>query len=339
MSRSPALGRILHAPVDIAGQASRSVRGLRLLGARAELYAAAHPFGYEPADIVPPEHRLGIARTILHAAVTHDTFHFHFGESFHSRLRLADARVLQAAGRRVIVEFHGSDVRMPSIEASRNPYYVRLPGEDDATADRLMARWAAITDGHVVCCDPSLTPFLERHFEHIHHIGKRVEVARYQPHPPAQQNKRPLIVHAPSDPVAKGTAYVRNAVKQLGRTVNYIEVTNATNARVADALADADLVVDHLCMASYGVLAIEAMSMAKPVVCYLLPDYFRRLPANCPIIKADPCTITDVLACSIDDPGHLRDVGLASRAYVEQNHDIAVVARRLMEIYDELPAR
>ena len=332
-------GSVLHAPVDIAGQASRSVQGLRLLGVPADLYAPPHPYGYDPADFAPSRNRIRLARTIVGLARAHDTFHFHFGETFHRRLRLTDARALRAAGRRVVVEFHGSDVRMPSIEAARNPYYVRLPGEDDATAERLMADWAVITDGHVICCDPSMIPFVERHFEHIHLVGKRVEVRRYEPIPPQCARRRLVVAHAPSDPVAKGTAFVRAAIGRLGGRVEYVELTGVAHAELTRALRGADVVVDHLCVASYGVLGIEAMSMAKPVICSMLPDYFRNLPPDCPVICANPGTIESVLAEWSDRRPELRDIGLASRAYAENNHDVAVVARRLIEIYAQLPTR
>lgn len=340
MTRSDAVtGRVLHAPMDIAGQASRSVCGLRRLGIEAALWATPHPFGYEGADIVPPEGRLPLAWSILQAARNYETFHFHYGLSFHPRLKLNDARALRAIGRRVAVEFHGSDVRMPSIESARNPHYVRLAGEDDAAAERLMARWATVTDGHAIICDSTLRTFLERHFDQIHLIGKRVDVARYQIRPPAVEDRPLVVVHAPSNLAAKGTTFVRAAAKQLGGRITYIEVTGRPQRDVMAAIASADVVVDHLAVSGFGVLAIEAMSMAKPVVCYLLPDYEAELPQDCPIIRADPLTITDVLSSCADTRADLHQVGLASRDYVERNHDVTVVAGQLLEIYARLPVR
>jgi len=326
--------------MDIAGQASRSVRGLRLLGVEADLYAPVHPFHYDPPDIVPTGDRLALLRTILRAARSHDTFHFHFGASFHPRLRLLDAQALRAAGRTVVAEFHGSDVRMPSLEALRNPCYVPLPGEDDAGADRLMARWAKITGGHAICCDPSLMLFLSRHFDRIHLVGKRVEVDRYPVRAPSRSASGPLVVaHAPSDPDAKGTRSIRAAIDQLGSAVEYVEVTDRPHAEVMSTIERADLVVDHLGVASYGVLAIEAMSMAKPVICHLLPDYAEYLPADCPVIRAGPDTIADAIREWADRRDELYGLGIASRGYVQRNHDVKVVAGQLVDAYAELPAR
>jgi hypothetical protein len=269
----------------------------------------------------------------------HDTFHFYFGLSFlRPSLRLLDGRALRAADRRVVVEFNGSDVRMPSIEAARNPYYVQIEAEDDATADRLMARWTQISGGHAICCDHSLDPFLLRHFDRIHYVGQRVEVARYASCPPQPDGTRALVIaHAPSHTGVKGTAFVRAAVERLSG-VEYVEVTGRSYTETLQAVAKADLVVDQLCYGSHGGLAVEAMSMAKPVICYLLPEYASTLPDDCPIINANPTTIYEVLSSWLDRRAELHQIGLASRAYAARNHDITVVARRLLGVYATLPA-
>ena len=75
-------------------------------------------------------------------------------------------------------------------------------------------------------------------------------------------------MHAPSDPRAKGTAFIRRAA-ELVDGIDYRELTGRSHAQVLRALEHADLVIDQLCFGSNGVLAMEAMSMAKPVVCYL----------------------------------------------------------------------
>lgn len=328
--------RVLHAPEDIAGQASAAVAGLRRIGIEADLYAASHPFDYGLPDIVPPTGRAALSRVILRAATSYDTFHFHFGQSFHTRFRLADARMLRAWGRRVVVEFHGSEVRLPSLEAARNPYYVKLEGEDDACAHRLMERWSKITEGHVIVCDRSLIPGIRQHFDHIHIASARVDVTKLAPIPPDPTRIGPLvIVHAPSNERAKGTTYLRAAIAKLDE-VEYVEISKRSRAQALAAFARADIVVDQLCMGGYGVASIEAMSMAKPVVCYLLPEYRR---ADCPIIQADPDTVFAVLADWVQRRSELRAVGLASRAFVERYHDVPYVARLLLDTYRALPAR
>lgn len=329
-------GRVLHAPTEIAGQASAAVRGLRLLGVRADLFAPPHPAAYDAAEIVPPPDPIGYARVALRASVTHDTFHFHYGMAFQRHLRGLDARALRRAGKRVVAEFHGSEVRMPSLESARNPYYTPHPAETDAGAERLMSRWSAIAGGHAIICDPALSVFVERHFQHVHVAGQRIEVARYAPAPPAPDTNKPLVVaHAPSDTGLKGTAFVRRAVAKV-REFQYVEVIGRSHAEAVQALRRADLVVDQLCLGSFGVVTLEAMSLGKPVICYLLPEYAASLP-GCPIINANPETILEVLRAAAERRTELHDRGLASRAYVERHHDVTMAARRLVSAYRALP--
>jgi hypothetical protein len=334
--------RVLHAPVEIAGQATLAVRGLRELGVDASVFAPPHPYGYGAPDIVPPSGRLELARTVIAAMREFDVFHFYYGLGFHPRLRLFDVRALRAAGKRVVVEFVGSDVRMPTIEAARNPNYVQIAGEDDAAAELRMRRWRSITGGHVVVSDHGLDPFVRPRFSHVHYVGLRVDVGSLTPRPPRADAVRPVVVHAPSDAAGKGTVHVRRAVEALradGVALEYVEVSGSQHSELMRRCEAADIVIDQMCSGAHGVFAVEAMSLAKPVICNMLPEYAASLPPDCPIINADPDTLTAVLASWLARPQERHTLGIASRAYAERHHDIAVVARRLLEVYEELPGR
>lgn len=333
------LPRVLHAPVEIAGQIMLSVRGQRELGAKATGFARPHQLRYEPPpDIVPPRSRLGYLRTAGRAIRGHDVIHFYFGESFLPHQ--LDAPWLRRLGKHVVIEFLGSDVRMPSVEAKRNPYYVRIELEDDARATRLMRRWSKVTEGHVIVCDHAMDAFIAPHFEHIHVVGQRVDVRQLAPVPPDPRARRMRIVHAPTHLAAKGTEFVRRATTELaaaGAPIDYVEVHGLSHAQALEVYRGADLVVDQLCAGSHGGFAAEAMALAKPVVCYLLPEIEATYPADLPIINANPATLEDVLADWVDRPHERYELGLASRAYAERVHDHRVVARRVLEVYKALP--
>jgi glycosyltransferase involved in cell wall biosynthesis len=120
--------------------------------------------------------------------------------------------------------------------------------------------------------------------------------------------------------------------------LEYVEVTDASHEHVLRQCERADLVVDQLCSGAHGVFAVEAMSLAKPVICNLLPEY-AATKSECPIINANPDSITEVLGAWLDDSSDRHERGLASRAYAEVNYDIRVVADRLLDIYGALPGR
>lgn len=333
--------RVLHAPCEVAGQASVSVLGLRQIGVSADLLAPVHPFEYENApDYIVPRSRIGALHNVARAIHGHDVFHYHYGEGMLPRC--LDARLLSEARRKVIVEFHGSDVRVPSIERRRNPHYVQIEGEDDHVAIRRMQRWANLSRGHAVYSDPSLRLFLEPHFRYLRNVPLRIDLALYQPCPPSPHARRTTIVHAPSSQAGKGTRFVREAVQKLeseGIPVEYVELHGLGHREARQAYARADLVVDQLCSGAHGVASVEGMALAKPVLCYLLAEAATAYPEDLPIINVSPATIFDVLVDWCERPGDRHELGLASREYAERVHDARAVAEGLVEIYRELPGR
>lgn len=70
------------------------------------------------------------------------------------------------------------------------------------------------------------------------------------------------IVHAPSNPIAKGTPLVRAAIKKLtleGYEFEYTELTNTPNKKVLEILQDAHILINEFYAYIPGVLAIEGM--------------------------------------------------------------------------------
>lgn len=337
-SQKVALPRVLHAPVEIAGQAALSVVGLRQLGVEAHQFASHHPMGYDlQPDIVAPSGRARYLAAAARAVSTHDVLHFHYGLSF-VRNQL-DARLARRLGKRVVVEFHGSDVRMPSIQRRCNPHYAWIEGEDDGVALRRLATWSEIASGHVVLCDWGLHMEVADYFQHIHVVGHRVDTSRYRPCPPVPETHKPVVVHAPTHLAGKGTPALRVAVaalRQEGLDFEYVEVHGKSHRQARDAYRKADLVVDQLCAGTHGMVAVEAWSMAKPVICYLHPDV-PKLDPDLPAINATPDTIKDVLADWLCRPRDREELGRASRSYAERVHDVRVVAARLLDVYAQLP--
>jgi glycosyltransferase involved in cell wall biosynthesis len=335
--------RILHAPEEIAGQMGLSVLGLRERGHRAESLAKPHRFAYGiPPDIpVRGNHRWQRdlhMRWLSHRLTgRYDVVHFHFGKSL-TRSH-ADVRRFRRAGAGVVVEFWGSDARLPSVECARNPYYRKALGEDEEKIRRRLATWAELTDGHVVAADHSFRPWLEPYFEHVHLARQRIDTRAYRPCPPDPEVEVPVVVHCPSR-VAVGTEHVRAAVEELtakGLRFEYVELTGVPHAEVLAALERADLVVDQLMLGSNGVFSIEAMSTAKPVIAHVLPELLPTFPEGFPIVGATPETIRDVLEEWLQRPEDRHRVGAAGREYAERVHDCRAVADDLVEIYGRLP--
>src|SRR6185503_7353198 len=109
--------RVLHAPAEIAGQASILAKALRDLG------VDAHSLAYNPGfpQYTPDEMRpydacpvipryAGYLGSFLRHAGRYDVYHFHFGRTLvpaHS----PDLHLYHALGQKVVFHYHGCDIR------------------------------------------------------------------------------------------------------------------------------------------------------------------------------------------------------------------------------------
>jgi len=145
-------------------------------------------------------------------------------------------------------------------------------------------------------------------------------------------------VHAPSNREKKGTRWVEEACAQLGVELDVVEGVPHDVAR--ERYARADIVVDQLNAGWHGVFALEAMALGKPVVTYLKPELVdgaeQGFGIRLPIVPATKETLADALRPLVEQPSLRREVGAASRTYVERVHDIDRIADRLVELYATL---
>ena len=322
--------RVLHAPIEVAGQLALSAEALRRTGVEATAYCQEHPFRYPVGpDVVPAVgHPLRYVRETARLVARHDVVHFHFATSFFNEARgFFDARLI-ARRKPVFATFHGSDIRRPSVARRTNPHFVAAVGEDDAVAERRLRAWARVTQDAVLL-DPGLVEHVEPFFARVHLHKLIVDTARFTPAYPGNSGP-PVLVHSPTDRSTKGTAHVRAAVERLRGHVEfeYDEVYGVPQQEALRRYARADLVVDQILVGSYGVFALEAMSLGKPVVAFVQG----REPAL-PIIDAEPGTIAEVLEHWLTDAAARRARGIESRAYVEREHDLVPSGRRLQELY------
>ncbi len=102
----------------------------------------------------------------------------------------------------------------------------------------------------------------------------------------------------------------------------------------------ADIVVDQLNAGWYGLFAIEAMALGKPVVTFLHDEAVARTEeafgVRVPIVSATADTLVERLRPLVESADERRRIGAESRAYVERVHDADALADRLLAIYSGL---
>lgn len=336
--------KIIHGPLEIAGQVGITARAQRSLGYNSvSIVHTKHPFNYENDYYIYNKNDSRLIRNYKKLAflkkylTEFDVYHFHFAEPFYRyKSFYMDTKILRnIRNKKIFVEFWGSDVRLPTIEKERNPFFINSYNEDDQINMEKMKRWAEVTNGKVIISDHYFNVFLEKYFNDINIVGQRVETERFTPMYPNPENKRPIIMHAPSQMAFKGTKYLHKAINNLKRKYDfeYREITNMNHSRALAEYSKADIIVDQLCGGAHGVFACEAMALGKPVICYILPELLDGYPEGFPIINANPNTIEAVLEEWIQKHEERHNIGKKSRKYAEIYHDSRVVAKKIINIY------
>ena len=142
----------------------------------------------------------------------------------------------------------------------------------------------------------------------------------------------------------KGTESLVDACAVLSReglAVDLRLLEGVPNARVREEMEAADIVAEQFLL-GYGITAIEAMSLAKPVLSNLsVPGYYEVFRhqtrfADCPIVSATPETLVDELRRLVLDPELRRRIGRASREYVVREHSYEAMGRLWTAIYGRI---
>ncbi len=254
-----------------------------------------------------------------------------------SRVELGLLRLLN---KKIFIQYQGDDVRQGDvfgqfkinfIKNVEIGYYSTL--SDDAKRKRVsfFCKRAA----KVYALNPDLLHVLPSHAEFLPYSN--ININEWTPIY-TQFSDRPLrIAHAPSHRGVKGTDLIISALdklKQEGFKFEFILIEGMSNKDAKEIYKTVDIFVDQLYAGWYGGLAVEAMALGKPVICYIRDEDLRYLPDqmrfDLPFIRVEPDNIYDVLKSTISMArGELLDIAKQSRLYVERWHDPLKIAMRI----------
>jgi glycosyltransferase involved in cell wall biosynthesis len=309
--------RVTLCPVNTAGVPWTNTQALRRRGVDARLVVFERYKLHPEADwsLNAPSNKVLLSRQARQwAALARllpktDVFHFIFGLTLVPQS--LQFPILRATGKKSVMHYLGSDIRgkTPEQLAYGRKADAQVIGSYDAI------RW--VPEAEV--------------------IPPGVDLARIQPAPPSDR-ERPLIVHAPSSRRRKGTEHVIAAVEGLDADLELVEGLHHDEA--FERYRAADIVVDQLNAGWYGLFAIEAMALGKPVVTFLHDEAVRRseeaFGTRVPIVSANADTLREALRPLVADAARRRELGAESRAYVERVHDLERVTDRLLDLYARL---
>ncbi len=345
--------KILHLPFNVASQISVTVRALRDLGMNARGVVITDspiqdnkdlecfPVGqYERHSIQGFLRRLLFIPVFKRAVDWADVIHWHFiSMDFPWDL---DLKYLAWFKKPRVVEFWGSDIRVPEIASADNPYTDRMYQmyPDIAKGDRKRSyKTQRAFSAHGFEClipDFEMEPYLKKDlFPSFHRTKARIILSDFLPIYPEPRKQRPLIVHAPSRKEIKGTKSIIKAVDELKAHLDFDFqlIHGVPHANAIKILRSSDIVIDEIVSGSFGLLACEAMALGKPVVGYIKPSVLSQHPEIFPIVNANEKNLKEILKYLITDGPKRHEIGKMGRTYVENFHDAHKVAAQLIEIY------
>ena len=99
-----------------------------------------------------------------------------------------------------------------------------------------------------------------------------------------------------------------------------------------DRIAAGHVLVDQLLLGWYGAVAVEAMAVGRPVLCYVREDEPDDNPfgAELPIVRATPETLAENLRRLITDPEQRASLGADGRRFAASRHDPREIARSIL---------
>ena len=150
------------------------------------------------------------------------------------------------------------------------------------------------------------------------------------------------VFHAPNHKCIKGSKHLISAVNELikeGYNIELVMLNKVSNTEIIKAIQSVDLVADQFVIGWYAMFALEAMSLKKPVLCYLRDDlvelYIKAGLINkdeIPILNTNLLGIKDKLIWAYNNRNELLNIGKKSKEYVLKHHSIEVVG----SVFDEI---
>lgn len=361
--------RILLSIWETAGYFTNLERGFLELGYQAKTaFVRHHPFGYKTEKNIPLLQKLLLWNSkalfanisiifripffifyrffllplfFIQCLFTYDVFVFGYRRTFLPSL--LDLPILKFFGKKIIFVFHGSDSRpaylngaLPNFQLSKVYRRTKIIKKELLTVGKYA--------DHIVEA-PATTLFYETKVINIFLVG----TARKHNIPATTRtNSAITILHSPSNPIAKGTPIIREAIVELkaeGYQFEYIEMINRTNKQVLDAISNADFVIDQLYSdIPMAVFAAEAASYGKPAIIggyeidkikTLLPD--QSMP---PAYHVQPSkdALKKAIIHLLEDADFRLELGKAAQNFIEHNWTASKVAQRFVQlIHNDVP--
>ncbi len=240
----------------------------------------------------------------------YDIYHL---ESGHGFLRLSPWPFdsLKAAGKHIVVHYHGNDLRTRGV----------LPWIDD------------LAELHLT----SELDLLQKH-PRLRYLFLPFRVRDFKPRYTLNQPLR--ICHATRDRYWKGSDVIIAAARKLERThgVKFVLIENQPYQHTLELKAQCDIYIDQVSNLGgwgYGMNSVEALSLGLACCTNMVPEYEHFLPDH-PFYNVRAETLYEDLVRLVENPDLVKELKQKGRAWVEKTHDVQAVVDMLYSYYREL---
>ncbi len=250
--------------------------------------------------------------------------------------------ILKNIGRKIITVYWGSDIRywyafgqeMESLGVEKEvaPFFEyarkRSGGSywDKLRTVRVAEKYSDLILSQPDCAQLQVRPYMRANLP--------LDISKYRFRIPGRT--KPLILHAPSVPEAKGTDVVLRVIQELrseGLDFDFRLIEKMPNADLRELLTESDIVIDELYSATVGGLSAEAMACGNVVLVRYMAE-FSKVPPGCPALNVNIFTLKDNLREVITNINYRKELAGRGRPYVESSNDHVRICRNLLRWLD-----
>ncbi|MEO6941440.1 MAG: hypothetical protein ABI124_00300 [Terrimesophilobacter sp.] len=342
--------RLYVGPVNWAGQgwqwARAAERNLSDVGAVSMAYHLGNEFGHAVDQSVPVgayvasrgwqrAQREAVLSGFSHVLV--EAERHPFGRVFDQTVAFQIRDVL-SHGLSVAMVCHGTDIRLPSRNAAGNEYSPFRAGLLPSTPalEKAAIRNRALLDELGLPVFVS-TPDLLLDVPYARWLPVVVDVKRWAMDSVPLERTIPVVVHAPSNSISKGSDLIDPIMTALDEEgiVSYRRLGNIPADQMSDAYRAADIVLDQFRLGDYGVAAVEGMSAGRVVIsnvsatsrAHVRESSGRELP----IVQATARELDAIVRDVVSRREHFQTQAVAGPSFAATVHDGRQSARVLAE--------
>lgn len=258
--------------------------------------------------------------------------------------------ILKLFGKKIVLTFRGSDVRahldfLPDSISQKSKdwpvYYQKMQKLNHSFAGfRRKIRmkifiWFA---DKVAMTGPFLASSVNRYDKIIPYARDLDFILKLKTITHKKNAKKIIILHAPTVPEVKGSAYIEKTLKKICRKYPQVEFQipmNLPNDELLRQMAQADIIIDQLLVGWYGGQAVEAMALGKPVISYIHQPYLNLVDFahEIPIINSSIWALEKDLEILIENQKLRQRLGKEGIAFAKKYHRPEKIADQYLKLY------